>query len=113
MATIPNGQRIVMLLLELYDVMPMYNNLSITQRYLEIANILGIAERPAMRALSALCDHGFLVKEANAHEKEKKANTWCFTSKMIGSSYSKQYLKLKYFTPPPPGVIHSTTWCHK
>jgi len=83
MATIPNGQRIVMLLLELYDVMPMYNNLSITQRYLEIANILGIAERPAMRALSALCDHGFLVKEANAHEKEKKANTWCFTSKMI------------------------------
>jgi len=33
--------------------------------------------------LTALCDHGFLVKEANAHEKEKKANTWCFTSKMI------------------------------
>jgi len=83
MATIPNGQRIVMLLLELYDVMPMCSQLAITQRYMEIANILGIAERPAMRGLTALCDHGFLVKEANAHEKEKKANTWCFTSKMI------------------------------
>ena len=42
MGSIPNGQRVIMLLLELYDVYPNLKNLSIKLKYSEMSEALGI-----------------------------------------------------------------------
>lgn len=90
MGSIANGQRVIMLLLELYDVYPALKNLSIKQRYSEISSALGINERTIRRTCEMLCDHGFLHKENNIKtsdkdktKKEYQSNTWYFTSKLI------------------------------
>ena len=90
MGSIANGQRVIMLLLELYDVYPMLKNLSIKQRYSEMSRSLGINERTIRRTCQTLCEHGFLHKENNTKptekdesKKEYESNTWCFTSKLI------------------------------
>jgi len=90
MGSIPNGQRVIMLLLELYDVYPNLKNLSIKLRYSEISEALGINERTIRRTCESLCSHGFLKKENNikpskkdGNKKEYESNTWLFTSKLI------------------------------
>ncbi len=71
MGSIANGQRVIMLLLELYDVYPALKNLSIKQRYSEISSALGINERTIRRTCEMLCDHGFLHKENNIKTSDK------------------------------------------
>ena len=90
MGSIPNGQRVIMLLLELYDVYPNLKNLSIKLKYSEMSEALGINERTIRRTCETLCEHGFLHKENNIKlakkddkKREYESNTWCFTSKLI------------------------------